>query len=285
MKKIALLFLSLFCFTFSFAEEELGNQQEPAVQPVITQEKTENNAQVHLEPYPLTTPSNSAGTSEQNSKEVFATGDPSLTYDNGEQATPRSSTKQKKQPPKQNGSDKAPSTPFMKLDFKSGWFRPTSHILREIYHSGGGFYQLEFDVTVWNGLTVFTEGDYFTRRGKSLGEGDKTKIHIGGYSFGLQYNTACASWLDFYVGVGPKFFFFRSIDHNPNVRKYTSKNGVGVVGKSGFYWYLPKNFFIDTFFEYSYCEMHFSGAKNKPTIPFSLDVGGMSLGGGLGYRF
>ena len=177
-----------------------------------------------------------------------------------------------------------PYSPYMEVEFKVGYFRPTSSVLRDIY-SGGAIYAFEYDVTVWKGLTVFTEGDYFVKHGRSIGESNKTKLQIGGYSFGLQYDFSIVSWLDFYVGLGPKFFFFRSTDHNPNVRKYTSKNDVGVIGKAGFYWLIPKNFYIDTFVEYSYCRMHFKAEKNKPVIPFNLDVGGLSAGGGVGYRF
>ena len=57
------------------------------------------------------------------------------------------------------------------------------------------------------------------------------------------------------------------------------------MAKTGFTFRFPHNIYIDTFLEYSYCKMDFKKHSDGDLIHYNVNVGGISLGLGLGYEF
>lgn len=178
------------------------------------------------------------------------------------------------------------------LEFKAAYFLPTDSVFKRIYHKGGALYGPEFTVQLcddnkhWYG---FASVDYFQKKGRSLGLCDFTKVSLVPLSIGLKYFTPivcdCA---DFYLGLGFQPVYVRTKNCSNSITIKQSRWGFGGIAKAGAYWYLPHNFVLDFFVDYSFVKI---GCKRSSqclagnTTSRKADVSGAIFGVGLGYRF
>lgn len=177
------------------------------------------------------------------------------------------------------------------LEFKAAYFLPTNSVFKHIYQNGSALCGPELTVQLcnnknWYGFASF---DYFQKKGRSLGLCDRTKVSLLPFGIGLKYFVPmvgdCA---DFYLGLGFQPVYVHTKDCLPSVVLKQSHWGFGGIAKIGTYVYLPHNFLLDFFIDYSFVKV---GCKNTcqtstgMVIPTKADVSGALFGGGLGYRF
>lgn len=173
----------------------------------------------------------------------------------------------------------------VKILFNIGYFYPWNKTIRKIYPNGNFIYKAEIDVRLISSLYVFGLGDCFTKKGNSIGERDKTRINLAGFSLGLQYAINLKNKLSFVFGIGPKYFYFNTKDNTNYLPRKTTKNGLGGIAKASMEWYINK-FFLNIFTDYTYNKMHFKARPNhKSYYSYEVQIGGFSIGAGLGYAF
>ena len=177
------------------------------------------------------------------------------------------------------------------LEFKAAYFLPTDSVFKQIYHNGSALYGPEVTVQLCNNKNWygFASIDYFQKKGHSIGLCDSTKVSLLPLGIGLKYfvPTFCDRF-DFYLGLGFQPVYVRTKNCVECVSTKQSRWGFGGIAKAGTYWYLPHNFVIDLFVDYSFVKV---GCKNScqpcsgTIIPRKADISGAIFGLGLGYRF
>lgn len=163
-------------------------------------------------------------------------------------------------------------------ELRGGYFYPTSKKFREIYKSGGVEGEIEVAKKFKENWIGWGNVNYFQKKGRSIGFHDKTTIRMVPLSFGLKYQFLFCNSVSPYLGVGVAYTILNIKNDSEFVKKHVTKNGFGFVIKSGIYIDLSKSFLLDLFVDYYFQEMHFYTKHH-------VDVGGLKIGFGLGYRF
>ncbi|HUD01845.1 MAG TPA: hypothetical protein VMR37_05925 [Rhabdochlamydiaceae bacterium] len=158
-------------------------------------------------------------------------------------------------------------------EFKMGYFRFGDRLLRHTYDKGILDLQLTFSFRVWKPIYVYTGIEYVGANGVVPGTHSKRKIRSVPISLGLQYIQPITVDLKYYLTLGPRYFFVHQWNHS----KSLTRNGLGGFANTGFIYYLSQHIVVDFFGEYSFKKMHFNHMGGN------LQVGGMTLGAGIGY--
>jgi hypothetical protein len=176
------------------------------------------------------------------------------------------------------------------LEFKAAYFLPTNDVFKHLYN-GSAEYGPELTVQLcedknWYG---FLSIDYFEKKGRSLGLCDFTKVSLLPLGVGLKYFVPFwCDRADFYLGLGFQPVYVQTKNCTDTSITKQHRWGFGGIAKAGTYWYLPCDFFIDLFIDYSFVKV---GCKQRclpahETItPRKANVSGALFGGGIGYRF
>lgn len=169
------------------------------------------------------------------------------------------------------------------VEAKAAYFAPTDHKFRKIY-SGGGIYGGEISCQTYRNLYGWISGDYFSKKGSSIGEHDSTRITIVPLGIGLKYlfPISCA---DLYLGAGVLGTYVHMKDHSPYVIHHISKWGVGGIAKAGAIFNFGENFFADLFTSYTYTEIGFHRTDDGKVTRNNAHLSGWAFGLGIGYRF
>ncbi len=171
---------------------------------------------------------------------------------------------------------------FILAEFKMGYFRFGDRTLRHTYSDGLLDMQLASSFRVWKPLYIYAAIEYIGADGRTLGGHKKTQIRLVPLSLGLQYIQKITFDLKYYLTVGPRLFHFHQKNHSRRLASTVNKWGCGGFINTGFMYYLSENLLIDFFGEYSYKRMHFK--TNQTNFEGrSLQIGGLTLGAGLGY--
>lgn len=175
------------------------------------------------------------------------------------------------------------------VEVKAGYFFFSDSKMRKIYKNGGLDLQLCASYPLFNMTNRWTINaygaiEYFRRSGKSINGHQKTSLWSIPVNVGLKSIYTINSNIQYYFGIGPRYFYVNQHNHSSHVYKNKSKNGVGFFVNSGFNWFLCKNFVADIFGEYSYAKAHFHSRKAR-VYTRNIQIGGFSFGGGLGYLF
>lgn len=164
------------------------------------------------------------------------------------------------------------------VEFRAAAFFNSSHRFKEIYGNVSPSYQLEANTTFCGCYGAFFNADWVHQNGRSKGCEERTKINIANFSFGLK--AFLPFYCDFtgYVGIGPVIGSFHIKNHvrNSCVKSNNSKCAVGGVFKLGILYAIKCNLFLDVFVDYLYQPVHYSS---------HINLGGVKLGAGLGYKF
>jgi outer membrane protein len=171
---------------------------------------------------------------------------------------------------------------FALTDFRMGYFRFSDKSLRHIYDKGVLDLQLVSSFCVWTPLYIYLAGEYIGAKGRSIGGHDRTKVRIVPISLGLQYIQPITYDFRYYLTLGPRVFYFHQKNHGPGVPSQINKWGCGGFVNTGFMYYLSEHIIVDFYGEYSYKRMHFETHK-AATSGGHLQIGGLTLGGGIGY--
>ena len=158
-------------------------------------------------------------------------------------------------------------------EFKMGYFRFDDKNLRHRYEKGLLDMQLTSSFCFWKPLYAYVGIEYIGDDGRVPKTHIKTKIRLVPISAGVQYLQPITYDLKYYVTLGARYFFA----HQWTPSASLTRNGLGGFANTGFMYYLSPNIVIDFFGEYSYKKMHFKGMGGN------LQVGGMTLGAGIGY--
>ena len=170
------------------------------------------------------------------------------------------------------------------LEIKSGYFFFSEHIMRQVYNSGGIDVQLSYSQPIWKWLQIYSAVDYIQANGRSLNGHYFTKIRVIPLSLGLKPVIPLTSWLDYYLYLGPRYFFVNINNSSNYVDHSKNGNGLGGFAGTGFLFRPIEHFVIDLFGDYSYKKKSFHSSK-KNVSGHSVDIGGFAFGAGLGYEF
>lgn len=163
------------------------------------------------------------------------------------------------------------------LEFRTAAFLPTSNLFKKIYSDCGVSYQLEASThDMYRYVDLWSNFDWFSKKGKTDGFSDPTRVNIGTFSLGIKFPYHLSKNLKPYVGIGASFAGIWLKNNTPCTDENVSKVSVGGILKSGIYYYFLKNVFIDAFVDYSYQPVHFDN---------NIDIGGVKAGLGLGVQF
>lgn len=174
------------------------------------------------------------------------------------------------------------------LEFKAGYFFFSNSKLRKIYDRGGLDIQLCGSYP-WNlskrwSISAYGAVEYFRRSGRSLNEHQKTSIWSIPVNIGLMPAYAINPNMHYYFAIGPRYFYIHQRNHSSLIDKNESKNGIGFFVNTGFNYVLWQHFLLDVFGEYSFAKAHFHGEKSR-AYSRTIQIGGFTFGGGLGYKF
>jgi outer membrane protein W len=174
------------------------------------------------------------------------------------------------------------------LEAKVGYFFFASSKMRQVYE-GGLDVQLSSSTPVWQPhrrvhLNVYGSLEFLRSSGHSTEENYKTYVWELPINLGLKPVFLLTQEIQYYLALGPRYFFIRQHNSSPYVDRHKSKNGVGLFVNTGFNFILCKHLAIDLFGEYSYAKTHFH--TSLPNVyTQNIQIGGFTFGAGLGYSF
>lgn len=162
-----------------------------------------------------------------------------------------------------------------RLEFRSAAFFPSSKLFREIYGNAGVNFQIEAATELCNFVELWSNLDWFSKKGHSVGFHDPTRVKISNYSLGFNFVYPINCRFALYVGAGPSIGTIWLKNRLHHGKEKTSKTVIGGVFKAGLYLTID-NFFIDLFIDYLYQQSHFHT---------HVDIGGVKTGAGIGIFF
>lgn len=92
--------------------------------------------------------------------------------------------------------------------------------------------------------------------------------------------------MNFYVGSGMKYFFVYNYTDSDYVKKHVYANGMGGGVETGFTTTVIKHLVFDIFASYSFRTFGAPDLSDYPAvIPTGMNISGVNVGGGIGYKF
>lgn len=170
------------------------------------------------------------------------------------------------------------------VEVKFGYFFFSDSKMRDVYNKGGFDVQLCGTYPIWKGLQVYGSVEYLQRSGHSLHVGDSTEIWEVPLSLGLRGIITICPTVQYYATLGPRYIFVQAKTHSATLDHTVSANGCGGFVNTGFNFFVIPHLFIDIFGEYSFKQMEFDASKPN-VYGRTIDVGGFTFGGGVGYSF
>lgn len=202
---------------------------------------------------------------------------PPATMDSSPQPQPAAPEQQPaapmEQPPMEQPSISEQYGSFILTEVKLGYFRFGDKKLRHIYDKGLLDVQLVNSFCFWNPLYIYTSVEYIGADGRVPKTHEKRKIRMVPVSLGLQYIQPITFDFKYYLSAGFRYFFAHQWNHSTSL----THHGLGGFANTGFIYYLSEHIIVDFFGEYSIKRMHFHDMGG------SLQVGGLTLGAGIGY--
>lgn len=170
------------------------------------------------------------------------------------------------------------------IEAKAGYFFFVDDTMRKVYNQGGWDVQLAGSYPIYKYLHIYGAVEYLEKSGYSLNGNQKTHIWELPISLGLKPVITLNKRAQWYITIGPRYFLAYVHNYSSYVPKHMNANGCGGFANTGFLLTYGKHFTLDFFGEYSYKKLHFS--SNLPgTTAQSAQVGGITVGVGLGYSF
>jgi len=170
------------------------------------------------------------------------------------------------------------------LEIKSGYFFFSDAKMRKVYDEGGLDVQISGSYPIWRWLQIYGSVEYLTRHGRSLGGHQKARIWEVPLSLGLKPVITISPKVQYYLTLGPRYFFIHAHHNSPYVDREINPHGLGGFVNTGFNFFPFHHLFVDIFGEYSYKRVHFHPSKHH-VHGRGIQVGGFAFGAGLGYAF
>lgn len=163
------------------------------------------------------------------------------------------------------------------LELRGAAFFHSSDRFKAIYGRVGPSVQVEAATPVYRCFDGFANIDWSAQSGRSKGFHNKTHVSIVNLSFGLKYPYQICENLTAYVGIGPSISRIVLDNHyNNHDRRCVYKIAVGGIIKTGIYYSINCDWFLDVFVDYLYQPVHYHT---------HIDMGGFKTGAGIGYKF
>ncbi len=170
------------------------------------------------------------------------------------------------------------------IELKLGYFYFGDSTFRKIYRQDALDTQISASGAVWKWVRLYGAVNYISRDGRSIGGHNRTEIMFLPVSLGAQAMLDLSDDVKWYATLGPRYFYTHQENHFRGVNRSVNNHTVGGFVNTGIQVLFGDNFFIDLFGEYSYARAHFS--SNKQNVSgHTRQLGGLTLGGGLGYQF
>ena len=157
------------------------------------------------------------------------------------------------------------------IGLRGNYFSPSEKAFQDIY-GGGMRFEGELTFSIWKNLQLWIGGNYFSQNGELTFTKEETSLQIIPIGGGIKYRYL-AGKIGIYGGVGLNYYLYKE----SNILGEVREGGLGFVGKIGVTVTVIKGLFLDLFGEYSYCKM--------TPDDFTINIGGMAAGIGLGYKF
>lgn len=157
------------------------------------------------------------------------------------------------------------------IELKGSYFSPAEKAFKDIY-GGGTTVGGEVSIGIWKKLHFWLGGNYYSGDGGLTYTGEETSLQILPIGGGLKYEFSSGT-LCFYGGIGMNYYQYKE----SNVIGDVSKGGIGLIGKIGLNLNVTQGLFLDLFINYSYCKI--------TPADFTINIGGVDVGAGLGYKF
>jgi outer membrane protein W len=171
-----------------------------------------------------------------------------------------------------------------KLEFTTGYFFFTDSKMRKIYTSGGLDLQLAGSYPIAKGLDFYSSIEYLEKSGRSIHGRQRTSIWQIPVNIGIRPVIKVAEHIEYYLGLGPRYFYLHQHNHSSYVPKNRTRSSVGFFLNTGFHIYPSDHFFINLFGQYAWEKANISNSSNH-VYGRRIQVGGVSFGAGLGYAF
>lgn len=170
------------------------------------------------------------------------------------------------------------------FEVRAGYFVFTDHKMRKVFNQGGLDLQAALSLPIYRWLQLYIAGERVEKKGRSTNCHRRTHFWDYTASLGLKGVACLSPGAQWYLTVGPRYFYVHVHNNSPFVDRKVNHSGVGGFAGTGFNFFPVKNFFIDVFGEYSYGRLKFHAHKNHVYGEDRM-VGGFAVGGGLGFAF
>ena len=170
------------------------------------------------------------------------------------------------------------------LEIKGGYFFFSDPKMRKVYDHGGFDLQFSGTYPIWRWFQFYGSVEYLERSGASLNGGNQTKIWILPLSAGIQSLFRMHRRLQYYVTLGPRYFFVHAHTRASDLDRNLSQSGFGGFLNTGFRFFPVAHLFFDGFGEYSYQKVHFHASKTN-VYGQTTQIGGFAFSAGFGYYF
>jgi outer membrane protein W len=171
------------------------------------------------------------------------------------------------------------------VEIKPGYFIFNESTLNKIFKHGGLTAQAEGGVIFCKNYAASLNFQYFSRSATAINSTRNTTVYIPTLSLFIKGFRPFKSYLKPYIGIGPRIFFFKNTNHSPYVPHRNFKSNLGFAVTIGTFFYVNKNqIFIDPFLDYGYAKSS-KGKKGNSSKQYDANLGGLTIGLGLGYKF
>lgn len=153
----------------------------------------------------------------------------------------------------------------------ANYFRPSKQIFRDIY-GNGVMYRAEIGFGIGRGLELWMGGGYLSKKGELSFTKERTKLQILPVGWGVRYISIEGN-INLYTGIGLNYYQVKETNPIGEV----GKGKLGFGGETGAFTRITGGLIIDFHIDYYYCKIELADRK--------IDIGGLTVGIGLGYEF
>jgi hypothetical protein len=170
------------------------------------------------------------------------------------------------------------------IEVKGGYFFFTDSDMRNVFDQGGLDVQISGSYPVYKVLHVYGSVEYLEKSGHSINAHQKTSLWAVPFNLGLRPVFPIGNHVAYYFTIGPRYSLVYVHNRSSYVPKRMQARGFGGFVNTGFLFLIGKHFTLDIFGEYSYTRLSFHSSM-MGTQGHTVQVGGLTFGGGLGYSF
>lgn len=186
-----------------------------------------------------------------------------------------------------------PDSPIIEL--RASCFYPESSKFRSLFGNNKLNYQLTSSFPLYpnwcgwiRGINLWAAVDYYSHSGHTSTLQNKTSLRIVPLTLGVKYFLPAICQrvpINFYAAAGMKYYFVHNHNHSNIVKKTINKRGMGGTLEVGCLATLSCHLVVDLFAAYSFKSFGASSSSNPAVKMTGLDLGGLNIGAGFGYKF